>query len=43
VGGVAYTIKGGVVFDAPALLTRVRDRVSAEREQRLASAWEPGQ
>jgi hypothetical protein len=38
VGGVAYTIKGGVVFDAPALLTRVRERVSAEREQRLASA-----
>jgi hypothetical protein len=38
VGGVAYTVKGGVVFDAPALLARVRDRVSAEREERLALA-----
>jgi hypothetical protein len=38
VGGVAYTVKGGVVFDAPVLLARVRDRVSAEREERLARA-----
>ncbi len=31
-GGVALTVKGGVVYDAPTLLRRVRDVVAAERE-----------
>ena len=31
VGGVRYTVKGGVVYDAPALLERVRDTVAAGR------------
>lgn len=33
VGGVRYTVKDGIVYDAPALLRRVRDVVAEEREQ----------
>jgi imidazolonepropionase-like amidohydrolase len=32
-GGVRYTIKGGVVFDAPALLAEVREMVRQANEQ----------
>ncbi|WP_218579336.1 amidohydrolase family protein [Phytohabitans houttuyneae] len=28
VGGVAYTVKGGIVYDAPALLARAKERAA---------------
>jgi hypothetical protein len=31
VGGVRWTIKDGIVFDAPMLLKSVRDQVAAEK------------
>ena len=34
VGGVRYTIKGGLVFDAPALLADVRRKVAEEKARR---------
>ena len=34
IGGVKYTIKGGVVFDARALLQDVRDMVEAQKADR---------
>ncbi|MGE3465106.1 MAG: amidohydrolase family protein, partial [Pseudomonadales bacterium] len=38
VGGVAYTIRDGIVFDAKALLEDVRDMVSAQAAIEAASA-----
>lgn len=37
VGGVRYTVKDGVLYDAPQLLERVRDVVAAERERHAGS------
>ncbi|MBP6597700.1 MAG: amidohydrolase, partial [Arenimonas sp.] len=34
VGGVRYTVKGGVVYDAPALLADVRRIVAGEKAAR---------
>ena len=41
VGGVAYTIKDGIVFDAQALLQDVRGMVSAARSQESAKPAAP--
>jgi hypothetical protein len=38
VGGVKYTVKNGIVYDAPELLARVRDTVRDERERRAAAS-----
>jgi hypothetical protein len=37
-GGVKYTVKNGIVYDAPALLARVRDTVTEERAKRAHAA-----
>jgi cytosine/adenosine deaminase-related metal-dependent hydrolase len=43
VGGVRYTIKGGLVFDAPALLADVRRKVAGEKARRGITALpQPG-
>jgi hypothetical protein len=34
VGGVKYTVKNGIVYDAPALLQRVKDTVAEEKSRR---------
>ncbi|GAA4989609.1 amidohydrolase family protein [Actinopolymorpha pittospori] len=41
VGGVRYTVKDGIVYDAPALLARVADEVRHEREKLGQSELEP--
>ena len=38
VGGVSYTVKDGVVYDAKALLQDVRDMVSVAREAEAKKA-----
>lgn len=43
VGGVRYTIKGGLVYDAPALLADVRRMVAEEKARRGISTYpQPG-
>ena len=43
VGGVRYTIKGGLVFDAPALLADVRRKVAEEKARRGITTYpQPG-
>ncbi|MBW8367792.1 MAG: amidohydrolase family protein [Arenimonas sp.] len=41
VGGVRYTIKGGLVYDAPALLADVRRKVAAEKSRRGITTYPP--
>lgn len=44
VGGVRYTIKGGLVYDAPALLADVRRIVEEEKKKRgIESLRQPGE
>mgnify|MGYP006355410043 FL=1 len=38
VGGIRYTVKDGIVYDAPALLAEVRAQVAAEKAARGAAA-----
>jgi cytosine/adenosine deaminase-related metal-dependent hydrolase len=43
VGGVRYTIKGGLVYDAPALLADVRRMVAEEKARRGITTYpQPG-
>jgi hypothetical protein len=42
VGGVRYTIKGGVVYDAPQLLADVREIVRAAKEREGREIVQPG-
>ena len=37
-GGIRYTVKDGIVYDAPALLAEVRAQVAAEKAARGAAA-----
>jgi predicted amidohydrolase YtcJ len=36
VGGIRWTVKDGIVYDAPALLAEIADTVAAEKAKRLA-------
>lgn len=42
VGGVKYTIKDGVIYDAKALLEDVRKMVDADKEERGFKIYQPG-
>ena len=42
VGGVKYTIKDGVIYDAKALLEDVRKMVDADKEERDFKIYQPG-
>lgn len=42
VGGVKYTIKDGIVYDAKALLEDVRKMVDADKEERGFKIYQPG-
>ena len=39
VGGVKYTIKDGIIFDARALLADVRAMVEAQKAERGMACW----
>ncbi len=42
VGGVKYTIKDGIIYDAPALLKEVKDMVAAEKQKTGYQIKQPG-
>ncbi|RLD17801.1 MAG: amidohydrolase, partial [Bacteroidetes bacterium] len=42
VGGVKYTIKDGIIYDAKALLEDVRKMVDADKEERGFKIYQPG-
>jgi hypothetical protein len=42
VGGVKYTVKGGVIYDAKALLADVREMVRTAKDQEGSEIVQPG-
>jgi hypothetical protein len=38
VGGIAYTVKDGIIYDAPALLDDIAEMVKAEKDRRGIAA-----
>jgi hypothetical protein len=42
VGGVKYTVKDGIIYDAPALLKEVKEFVAAEKQKTSYKIKQPG-